>query len=102
MDHPYSSGGPETASFGCFFIFMMLVALSISILMIVAFCKIFSKAGFHWALGLLMLVPLGNVIMPLFLAFSDWPVLREQRGFPQTPAPSSSESRPSNENFRTL
>ena len=41
------------------------------------FCMIFSKAGYSWALGLLMLVPVANLIMPFILAFGAWPVLRE-------------------------
>ena len=38
---------------------------------------IFSKAGFHWALGLLMMLPIANLIMLLILAFSTWPIQRE-------------------------
>ena len=43
------------------------------------FCKIFSKTGYSWTLGLLILVPIANLIMPLVLAFSDWPICREVR-----------------------
>jgi hypothetical protein len=43
------------------------------------FCKIFSKAGYSWALGLLMMVPIANIIMAFFLAFADWPVRKELR-----------------------
>jgi hypothetical protein len=35
------------------------------------------KAGFPGALGLLALLPLVNLIMFFFLAFSDWPVPKE-------------------------
>jgi len=59
--------------FVCFF---SLVALAIKALI---FCKIFSKAGYSWALGLLMLVPIANIIMAFYLAFADWPVLRQVR-----------------------
>ena len=41
------------------------------------FWKIFSKAGYPGIMGLTMLVPLLNIIMLLFLAFSEWPVLKE-------------------------
>jgi hypothetical protein len=47
------------------------------------FCKIFSKAGYCWALGLLMLVPIANIIMPFVLAFGDWPIQRELRSLKQ-------------------
>jgi hypothetical protein len=68
---------------GVFTIFIILFALIITIIQIVAFCKIFSKAGFSWALGLLMLVPIANIVMFFFLAFADWPVHRELRSYRQ-------------------
>jgi len=45
--------------------------------MVLPFWKIFSKAGFSGALSLLMLVPLLNVIMIFFLAFGQWPALKD-------------------------
>ena len=70
--------------FGAIFtIFMIFFVLIITIIQIVAFCRIFSKAGFSWALGLLMLVPIANIIMFLFLAFAEWPIQRELRSFKQ-------------------
>lgn len=36
--------------------------------------KIFKKAGYSGALGLLMWVPLINFILLLVLAFSKWPI----------------------------
>jgi hypothetical protein len=70
--------------FGAFFIiFIILFALFATIIQIVAFCKIFSKAGFSWVLGLLMLVPIANIVMFFFLAFADWPIQRELRSYKQ-------------------
>ncbi len=57
-------------------VFFVVVANLVSILI---FCKIFAKAGYHWALGLLVVVPIANVVMPFFLAFADWPVYKELR-----------------------
>jgi hypothetical protein len=57
----------------------LFVGLTVTIITLVAYCKITAKAGYHWALGILMIVPLGNIIFPLFLAFADWPVHRELR-----------------------
>ena len=65
---------------GVLMILIVLVVLFLTALQIFVFCKIFSKAGYSWALGLLILVPLGNVIVPIYLAFADWPALRELRG----------------------
>jgi len=39
--------------------------------------KIFAKAGYRGALGLLMLVPFVNLIMLCVLAFGEWPIQRE-------------------------
>jgi len=53
--------------------FMMLVMAAVVIL---PFWFIFSKAGHSKWLSLLMAVPLLNVIMLYFLAFSEWPSLK--------------------------
>ncbi len=62
--------------FGMFMLFTVLIAVAIKVLI---FCKIFSKAGYCWALGLLILVPIANIIMAFFLAFADWPIRKELR-----------------------
>ena len=65
---------------GAFFVlFFMFMVLLVTILMVWVYCRIFSKAGYCWALGLLMFVPIANIIMPFVLAFGDWPVHRELR-----------------------
>ena len=66
------------------FVLVGLIILAIKLLII---CKIFSKAGYSWALGLLMLIPLINIIMAFFLAFADWPVCRELRSLKQQQKP---------------
>ena len=60
-------------------IFGVFVLLVVVVIKAVIFCKIFSKAGYSWALGLLMLVPIANIIMLFVLAFADWPILKELR-----------------------
>ena len=57
----------------------LFIALVITFIKVWIFCKIFSKAGYSWALGLLMLVPIANLIMPFVLAFGDWPICIELR-----------------------
>jgi hypothetical protein len=70
--------------FGAIFtIFMIFFVFIITIIQILAFCKIFSKAGFSWALGLLMLVPIANIVMFLYLAFAEWPIQRELCSYKQ-------------------
>jgi uncharacterized membrane protein YhaH (DUF805 family) len=56
--------------------FIVLVILAVKLLIC---CKIFSNAGYSWALGLLMLIPIVNIIMAFYLAFADWPVNKELR-----------------------
>ncbi|GHA09120.1 hypothetical protein GCM10007082_07370 [Oceanisphaera arctica] len=51
---------------------MMLVMAAV---VVVPFWFIFSKAGHSKWLSLLMVVPLVNVILLYFLAFSKWPNL---------------------------
>jgi len=58
---------------------VILTCLIVAVIKALIFCKIFSKAGYCWALGLLMLVPIANIIMPFVLAFGDWPVQKEMR-----------------------
>lgn len=43
-------------------------------LIVVPYWKIFSKAGFSGALSLLMLVPLANIVVLYYVAFSDWKI----------------------------
>ncbi len=59
--------------------FGILMGLIVAIIKVLVFCKIFSKAGYCWALGLLMLVPIANIIVPFVLAFGDWPIRKELR-----------------------
>lgn len=58
---------------------ILVIGVPVFILMIVVWCKIWSKAGYGWGMGLLMLLPIVNLIMILVLGFGDWPVLREVR-----------------------
>ncbi len=53
--------------------FMMLV---MAVAVVLPFWFIFSKAGHSKWLSLLMVVPLVNVLLLYFLAFSQWPSLR--------------------------
>jgi len=59
------------------------MASIVTVIKVLLACKIFSKAGYCWALGLLILVPIGDIIMAFYLAFADWPVLKELRQLKQ-------------------
>ena len=75
--HQYSNMAPVCIVL--LVLFVVLVTLIATAITLLIWCKLFSKAGYSWALGLLMLVPVANLIMPFFLAFADWPVLKELR-----------------------
>jgi len=73
-------GGPETTELiagGIGLVIALAIALVSMLLGIIIWWKIFSKAGYSGALGLLMLLPLVNLIMLLVLAFGQWPIHRE-------------------------
>ena len=59
---------------GSFGLFMWLIMMAVIIL---PFWFIFSKAGYSRWLSLLMVVPIINIVMVYFLAFSTWPSQRE-------------------------
>ncbi len=58
------------------FIFLTVALTALAVLV---YCRIFAKAGFHWAFGLLVLVPVFSFFVPIYLAFADWPVQQECR-----------------------
>jgi uncharacterized membrane protein (DUF485 family) len=60
--------------------FIALVILAVKLLIC---CKIFANAGYSWALGLLTIIPIVNIIMVFYLAFADWPVNKELRELKQ-------------------
>jgi len=53
------------------------IMASLGGLIVLPYWKVFSKAGFPGALGLLMLIPLANIVAMFYLAFAAWPVHRE-------------------------
>ena len=54
-----------------------LLGVGASLIPLIPFWKIFSKAGYPGAMGLIMLVPSLSLIMLFYLGFAEWPVLRE-------------------------
>jgi hypothetical protein len=80
METSFGGQGGEEAlaamGIGMLLFFLFIMAVSV-VLTIVIWWKIFSKAGWSGALGLLMLVPIVNFIMALYVAFATWPIQRE-------------------------
>lgn len=50
-----------------------------------AFWKVFSKAGYHGAMGLLMLVPFVNLLTFVYFVFAEWPIQRQWRALSGLP-----------------
>jgi hypothetical protein len=55
----------------------VIFSLVAIIFAVVIYWRIFAKAGYSGALGLLMLVPIANIIMLCILAFGEWPIYKE-------------------------
>jgi hypothetical protein len=54
----------------------LLFLLAVGILVVIPYWKLWQRTGHSGAWGLLMLVPLVNLISLWVLAFKDWPALR--------------------------
>ena len=57
----------------------LIIILAIIAIIIVPYSRIFKRAGFHWALGILMVVPIVNLVLILFLAFAPWPIEKDTK-----------------------
>lgn len=90
----------QFAGHGGFFpfggILLFLVWAALVALLVLAFWRIFAKAGFPGVLGLLMLVPVVNVGAVVYLAFAEWPALRKPEAGTSvsTPVPAAPASVP--------
>lgn len=66
-------------AFAAFGLFWIVFCIALLILSLVINWRIAEKAGFPGAGSLLMLIPLANLFVLCFFAFSEWPVERELR-----------------------
>lgn len=69
---------PEIAPMLLIFFVVIPFALLCLSLKVIAFWKICSRAGYAGPLGLLMLVPFGDIILPLFIGFGKWPAIEQK------------------------
>jgi hypothetical protein len=82
MEQSFPGMNEMAAMSSMILILIAIIAMLISsVLTVVVWCKLFGKSGHSWGLGFLMLVPIANLILPLYLAFSDWPVLKKLREY---------------------
>ena len=59
------------------FLILTVAVLFSVVFLLIPYWRIFGKAGFSPALSLIMLVPVANIVMIYYLAFADWPSLRQ-------------------------
>jgi heme/copper-type cytochrome/quinol oxidase subunit 2 len=81
-----SSGQGLAAILGAGLIIYLVISLVLLVFAVIVWWKIFSKAGYSGAMGLLMFVPIANLIVLLMLAFAEWPILRELKALRQNQA----------------
>jgi hypothetical protein len=62
------------------------IVILLILLVVIPLWKICTKAGYPGILSLVTLIPVLNFIMLYFLAFSDWPVLKELNALRQKQA----------------
>jgi len=66
-------------AFAAFGLFWIVFCIAVLILSLVINWRITEKAGFPGAGSLLMLIPLANLFVLCYFAFSEWPIERELR-----------------------
>jgi len=57
----------------------LIITLIFTVLTILIFWKIFSKAGYSGWLSLTMLIPIVNLVVLLYVAFAEWPISRQSK-----------------------
>jgi hypothetical protein len=70
---------PGGYEIGVILFIVLAIAVPTVLLTVIPFWKICTKAGFPGVLSLLMLVPFGNIIVPFYIAFTEWPALTGHR-----------------------
>jgi hypothetical protein len=79
MDMPYNNGTGtvNTGALAGIIISSVIFSLVAIIFAVVIYWRIFSKAGYSGAMGLLMFVPIANIVVLCILAFGQWPIYKE-------------------------
>lgn len=63
----------------------LIIMLVVAVVFLIAWYKIFKKAGYPGWYVILMIIPVVNLIIFLVFAFGQWPILKGSA--PQPPAP---------------
>ena len=66
-------------------LFLVLVVIVAAVAMVVPACRICTKTGYPYWLGLLAIVPVANFCLLYFVAFTKWPIEAELAQARQAP-----------------
>ena len=77
MPYNNGTGTVNTGALTGIILSSVIFSLVAIIFAVVIYWRIFSKAGYSGALGLLMFVPIANIIVLCVLAFGEWPIYKE-------------------------
>lgn len=58
-------------------LFVIVLSIGSVVFMAIIYWRIFSKAGYSGVMGLLMFVPIANIVVLCILAFGEWPLYQE-------------------------
>jgi hypothetical protein len=78
-DENSDAANAAAAGMAAFGVVWVLICVAILILSLIVNWKIAEKAGFAGVASLLMLIPLVNIIVLIYFAFTEWPIQRELR-----------------------
>lgn len=71
------TGTLNTGALAGIIISSVVFGLIAIIFSVIIYWRIFSKAGYSGAMGLLMFVPIANIVVLCILAFGEWPIYKE-------------------------
>jgi uncharacterized membrane protein len=78
-DSDSDAAGTALGLFAGFWMIWSIICIALVILGLVINWKIAEKAGYPGVASLLMLIPLVNLFILLYFAFTEWPITRELR-----------------------
>ena len=76
MGNGYDSSGVSALS-GSLILIWLVISVAAIVFAVIIYWRIFAKAGYNGAMGLLMFIPIANLIVLCMLAFAEWPIQRE-------------------------
>ncbi|MDP9024434.1 MAG: hypothetical protein M3N13_03525 [Candidatus Eremiobacteraeota bacterium] len=86
MDKNASSAAALASAMAGTFVFIAVTMLAVTAFCVWVFWRIFAKAGYNGALGLLCLIPsVGPLVCLLILAFGTWPNEQQPVAYPAMP-----------------